>query len=173
MVIVYPLAKIIPENIEWGDPVIVDDFVFIGAHERIRIGDYVHIAAFAFLGGGGKLDIGDFCSVGIHTVVLTGSDDMTGEGLVNPTIPDEFRRATRSFVTLENHATLTTNITVLPGVTIGEGAVIGANSLVTGDIEPWTICVGTPAKPIKKRDRESVLWLEKRLRTHESPMGEI
>jgi acetyltransferase-like isoleucine patch superfamily enzyme len=69
----------------------------------------------------GGLDIGDFCSVGIHTIILTGSDDFTGAELINPTIPDELRNVSRSFVTMEKHATLTTNITVLPGVTIGEG----------------------------------------------------
>ena len=164
----FSYTKIIsPENISIGNNVLIDDFVFIGNHQRINISDYVHIAAFAFIGGGGELDIGDFCSIGIHTIILTGSDDFVGEGLINPTIPEEFRKVSRSFVTLEKHATLTTNITVLPGVTIGEGAVVGANSLVTKDIPPWTICVGSPAKPIKDRNKDNVLRLEAMLREKE------
>ena len=39
--------------------------------------------------------------------------------------------------------------TVLPGVTIGDGCVIGAGSVVTHDIPPYSIAVGTPAKVIK------------------------
>lgn len=40
---------------------------------------------------------------------------------------------------------------ILSGVKIGDGAVIGAKSLVTKDIEPYTIVGGNPAKFIKKR----------------------
>ena len=38
---------------------------------------------------------------------------------------------------------------IMPGVTIGEGAVIGAGSVVTRDIPPYCVAVGTPAKVIK------------------------
>ena len=41
---------------------------------------------------------------------------------------------------------------ILPGVTIGEGAVVGAGSVVTKDVEPWSVVVGNPAKFIKKRE---------------------
>jgi acetyltransferase-like isoleucine patch superfamily enzyme len=40
------------------------------------------------------------------------------------------------------------HVVVTSGVKIGERCVIGANSVVTGDIEPFTIAAGTPAKPI-------------------------
>src|SRR5688572_17239768 len=40
---------------------------------------------------------------------------------------------------------------VLKGVTIGEGAVIAAGSVVTKDVEPYTIVGGNPAKLIKYR----------------------
>ncbi|MEQ8384387.1 MAG: acyltransferase [Coleofasciculus sp. A1-SPW-01] len=43
---------------------------------------------------------------------------------------------------------------ILPGVTIGEGAVIGAGSIVTKDVEPYTIFGGNPARFIKKRTRK-------------------
>ncbi|KKB47535.1 DapH/DapD/GlmU-related protein [Parabacteroides gordonii] len=40
---------------------------------------------------------------------------------------------------------------ILPGVDIGEGAVVGTGSVVTKDIEAWTIVGGNPAREIKKR----------------------
>lgn len=40
---------------------------------------------------------------------------------------------------------------VLPGLRIGEGAVVGAGSVVTKDVEPWTIVAGNPAREIGKR----------------------
>lgn len=44
------------------------------------------------------------------------------------------------------------NSTILQGVEIGEGAVVGANSVVTKNVEPYSIVVGNPAKFIKKRE---------------------
>lgn len=38
---------------------------------------------------------------------------------------------------------------LMPGVTIGEGAVIGAGSVVTRDIPPYCVAVGSPAKVIR------------------------
>ena len=43
---------------------------------------------------------------------------------------------------------------ILRGVTIGDGAVIGANSVVTKDIPPYAIAVGSPARVIKYRFSE-------------------
>jgi acetyltransferase-like isoleucine patch superfamily enzyme len=39
---------------------------------------------------------------------------------------------------------------ILPGVTIGQNAVVGAGSIVTRDVEPFTVVAGNPAKIIKK-----------------------
>lgn len=39
---------------------------------------------------------------------------------------------------------------ILKGVTIGEGAIVAAGSVVTKDVEPWTMVGGNPAKLIKK-----------------------
>lgn len=43
------------------------------------------------------------------------------------------------------------NVTILPGVSIGDGAVVGAGSIVTKNVEPYSIVVGSPAKHIKYR----------------------
>jgi len=40
-------------------------------------------------------------------------------------------------------------VIILKGVTVGEGAVIAAGSVVTHDVEPWTVVAGNPAKFIK------------------------
>jgi putative colanic acid biosynthesis acetyltransferase WcaF len=40
---------------------------------------------------------------------------------------------------------------ISPGVTIGEGTVIGARSVVTKSMPDWTVCAGSPCKPIKAR----------------------
>ena len=42
---------------------------------------------------------------------------------------------------------------VMPGVSIGEGAVVAAGSVVTRDIEPFTIVAGVPARKIGNREK--------------------
>ncbi|MGA2320780.1 MAG: acyltransferase [Solirubrobacteraceae bacterium] len=42
------------------------------------------------------------------------------------------------------------NVVVTSGVTIGERCVIGANSVVTGDLEPFSIAAGLPARVIRR-----------------------
>ena len=39
---------------------------------------------------------------------------------------------------------------ILKGVTIGEGAIIAAGSVVTKNVEPWTVVAGNPASVVKK-----------------------
>lgn len=55
------------------------------------------------------------------------------------------------------------NVIILPNVTkIGNGAVIGAGSVVTKNVESYTIVAGNPAKPLKKRfTDEQILKIEK------------
>lgn len=55
-----------------------------------------------------------------------------------------------AIITIGDDAWLGTGVVVLPGVTIGEGAVVGANSVVTKDVEPYTIVGGAPARLIRR-----------------------
>lgn len=61
----------------------------------------------------------------------------------------EWRRKDK--VVIGNDVWIGHNAIIMPGVSIGNGAVIGAGAIVTKDVEPYTIVVGCPAKPIKKR----------------------
>lgn len=43
------------------------------------------------------------------------------------------------------------NCTIMPGITIGRGAVIGACSLITKDVPPYTVMIGSPARIVAKK----------------------
>ena len=53
-------------------------------------------------------------------------------------------------IIIESKVWIGFNVTILKGVTIGEGAVVGACSVVTKDVEPWTVVGGNPAQIVKR-----------------------
>jgi len=56
-------------------------------------------------------------------------------------------------VNIEDNVFVFSNALIMPGVTIGVGAIVLAGSVVTKDVEPWTIVGGNPAKKIRDRNR--------------------
>ena len=48
---------------------------------------------------------------------------------------------------LEDDVWIAADVFVGPGVRVGAGTVVGARSAVFGDLPPWKVCVGTPARP--------------------------
>lgn len=43
------------------------------------------------------------------------------------------------------------NAVIMPGVRIGRGCIIGSNTVVTRDIEPYSVIVGAPARVVRRR----------------------
>lgn len=54
-------------------------------------------------------------------------------------------------IAIEDEVWLATDVFVAPGVTVKRGAVVGARSSVFNDMPSGMVCVGSPAKPVKKR----------------------
>jgi galactoside O-acetyltransferase len=123
----------------------------------------VHVASFASLTGGGRITLEDFVGISSGSRLVSGSDLFDGSGLTGPTIPERWRAVERTHIRVGRHAVLGTNVVVHPGVTVGAGAIVGSNSLVTHDLPPWTICFGTPAKPVRERPRDTILEYEQAL----------
>ncbi len=163
-VTVYKFAVILsPENITAGSDIIIDDFVFIGTHQRLIIGNRVHISSHSSITGGGRVLLSDFSGMGSGVRLISGTDDFTDGRLNGCAIPQEFRQTYRGTIILEPHAIIGTNVVVLPDVTIGEGATVGAGSVVTRSLEPWGVYVGSPVRRVKTRPREVVLANQQRL----------
>ena len=57
-----------------------------------------------------------------------------------------------STVILKEDCWIGAGVTILPGVTIGKCAIVGAGSVVTKDVEDYTVVAGVPAKVIKKNE---------------------
>jgi putative colanic acid biosynthesis acetyltransferase WcaF len=59
-------------------------------------------------------------------------------------------------ITIGEQAWVASNVFIGPGVNIGTGAVIGARSSVFKDMPAGMVCFGTPAKPIKPREKRAM-----------------
>lgn len=55
---------------------------------------------------------------------------------------------------LEDYVSIGANATILPGVTIGQGSLVAAGSIVTKDVPPESLALGSPAR-IKKLPPEA------------------
>ncbi len=56
-------------------------------------------------------------------------------------------------VMLQGNVWLGGQVTVLGGVTIGRGSVVGAGSVVTRSINEYSVCMGVPARVVRRRQR--------------------
>lgn len=85
--------------------------------------------------------IGNNVVVSQKAYLCTASHDITN--VVHPLITYP--------ITIKDQSWVAAGVFIGMGVTIGEGAVVGARSVVTKNIEPWTVVGGNPARFIKKR----------------------
>ncbi|MCU0361386.1 MAG: acyltransferase [Bacteroidia bacterium] len=153
-----------PHLVNIGNHVAIDSGFYLTT--AAQIGDYIHIAPYITVIGGATsvLTMEHFSAAAAGTRIICASDGYLGEGLMGPTIPDEFRDDIfYGNVTFKKFATVGTNVVIMPGVTLAEGSIVGACSLVTKDTEPWTIYTGIPAKPVKARKKEKMIEYAKQL----------
>ena len=65
------------------------------------------------------------------------------------------------------------NCVVMPGVKIGDGAIVAAHSVVTKDVEPYSVVGGNPARFIKKRFDDELTELLLRFKWCDLPPDEL
>jgi galactoside O-acetyltransferase len=104
-------------------------------------------------GGSEGIELQDFSNLSSRVSVYAQSDDYSGEELTNSTIPNEYKKIISKAVKIERHVIIGASSVVLPGVVLAEGTACGAMSLMNKSTEPWSLCVGIPARKIKERKR--------------------
>ena len=65
------------------------------------------------------------------------------------------------------------NSLILPGAKIGDGVIIGANSVVSGEIQPYSIVAGNPARLVRKRFDDEMINLLLTLKWWDKSVAEI
>jgi acetyltransferase-like isoleucine patch superfamily enzyme len=96
-----------------------------------------------------RITIGKYCSIASNIVIDGGFNHNTnfvstypffnrdGLGIQNVICKGD--------VIIGNDVWICENVLIMSGIIIGNGAVIGANSIVTKDVEPYSIYAGSPA----------------------------
>ena len=155
--------------IEFGRNIRIDPFVVINC-KRLQIKDYVHVASGCSLSGQGTIFLESFSGLSHHCLVFTSSDDYTGGSLTNPTVPSTYKCVKTADVSIGSHCIVGAATTILPGARLHEGAAVGARSLVTNELDAWTIHAGVPTRALRPRSKRC-LELEHELRNAEKAIS--
>ncbi len=151
---VYPCAKICsPERVAIGDHTRLCDYVLIHPeHGEITIGRYCDFEPFSLIWGAGRLIIGDFVNFGPGMKIMGNAYEYREGDIAVGTVEQTHKGIIEGDLVIEDHVYFGADVTVLAGVhKIGEGAFIGAQALVTHDLDPWGVYVGSPARKIGER----------------------
>jgi UDP-2-acetamido-3-amino-2,3-dideoxy-glucuronate N-acetyltransferase len=137
-----------------------------------KIGEGTHVWHFCHVMGGARLGVdcmlGQNCFVGrgvqigdrvriqnnvsVYEGVILEDDVFCGPSVVftnvkNPRVEVD-RKAEFLLTTVRRGATLGANATLLPGVTVGAFGFVGAGAVVTRDVAPYALVLGTPARQV-------------------------
>jgi UDP-2-acetamido-3-amino-2,3-dideoxy-glucuronate N-acetyltransferase len=139
-----------------------DEGAFIGAGTKIwhfchimgntvigkgcNIGQNVFIASGVVIGNNVKIQN----NVSLYTGVICEDDVFLGPSMVFTNVINPrsavIRRGEYSSTLIKKGASIGANATIVCGNTIGEYAFIGAGAVVTKDVAPFALMVGTPAR---------------------------
>jgi len=113
----------------------------------IKISDGVSIGSHTLLDYSGYLSIGKHCTISEGVKIYTHTHELT------PDILDiKKSNIVRNSLHIGDYTWIGANAVILPTVKkIGVGAIIAAGSVVTKDVEDFTVVAGNPAKFIKNR----------------------
>ena len=161
------------------------------SNPNIIVGDFTYIADSEFEShvthhykwNGDKLIIGKFCQIasGVEFVMNGANHQMNavstfpfytleGWNMKSPAVSD---LPLKGDTVVGNDVWIGQNAVILPGAHIGDGAIIGANSVVGGEVAPYTIVIGNPARELRKRFDDELIDLMLKFRWWDKSIEEI
>lgn len=122
----------------------------------IKIGNNVNVEQNVHIVGRGSIIIGDNVSItagcSIVDVIHPLQNPRTNKSYAKVIDPN------RHDVIIGDNTMIGIYSHISAGVTIGKGCIIGAHSVVTRNIPDYCVCVGAPARVIKKFNFERCAW---------------
>jgi acetyltransferase-like isoleucine patch superfamily enzyme len=121
--------------------------------------DRLHVHSTAILNNAlinlssGEVTIGEYAFFGHNVSILTGTHDWTKFGAERQVAVPKSGRD----VMIEEGAWLSSHVIVVAPCRIGAHSVVGVGSLVLGDVEPYTVVAGSPARVLRTIPRPDAL----------------
>jgi len=137
------------ENISLGYNVTFMKNTYIYSHDGgiLDIGNNFTINSNSQLGASfGKIVIGNDCAIAPNCMLRASNHTFD-----NIDIPIREQGHTYGEIILENDIWISSNCVITANTKIGRSSVIGAGSVVTKDVDEYSIMAGVPAKLMKKR----------------------
>jgi chloramphenicol O-acetyltransferase type B len=143
-------------------------------YETISVGDDVSLGVRpTLMAAKSTIAIGNKVMFGPEVMIIGGrhNTEVVGQFMVDVDVkrPDDDLG-----VVIEDDVWIGSRAIVLRGVRIGRGAIVGAGSIVTKDVPPYAIAVGSPAKAVKFRcdvativEHEKLLYPPEKRLSHE------
>lgn len=179
--IVHPISGY--ENEIYVKPTLKNPNICVGEFTYIADSDFESHVTHLYDWNGDRLIIGKFCQIaaGVEFVMNGANHQMnavttfpfyTLEGWdMSP--PEKHDLPLKGDTVIGSDVWVGQNAVILPGVHIGDGAIIGADSVVGSDIAPYTVVVGNPAKPLRKRFDDELIALLLDFKWWDRPIDEI
>lgn len=125
---------------------------------RLEVGSGTVIQPFVHIGAAERVRIGKGCLFASHVYVTDHDHDWSDPE--DPVITN--RRLEVAPVEIGDFVWLGERVMVLKGVTIGERSIVGAGSIVTRDVPPYSVAVGSPARVVRQWDPAGRRWVRTR-----------
>lgn len=132
--------------------------------DKIKVGDFSYgdIDVHSYNNDQEKLVIGNCCSIANGTSFMLGGEHKYHSIDTFPykyyfNAKSEEVTETKGPIVIDDSVWIGNNVFILSGVHIGQGAIIAAGALVAGDVPPYSIVGGVPAKVIKYRFDSDVI----------------
>lgn len=150
------------KNLVKNPNIIIGDYTYYDDFETVENFEKNVKYLFNFIGD--QLIIGKFCMIASDvTFIMNGANHLSKSITSYPfaifgeawsDAMDGKSYPTKGNTEIGNDVWIGYGATIMPGVKIGDGAIIASKSVVTKDVEPYTIVGGNPAKEIRKRFSE-------------------
>jgi virginiamycin A acetyltransferase len=146
--------------------IIIGDYTYYDDLENSENFERNVLYHFPFIGD--KLIIGKFCALATGVkFIMNGANhkisgfstypfQIFGNGWEKVT-PESNELPFKGDTVIGNDVWIGYEVLIMPGVQIGDGAIIASKSVVTKNVDPYTIVGGNPAKEIKKRFTDDVI----------------
>lgn len=138
-------------RIEIEEGVVIDSFVKIkpvGGSGDIYIGINSYINSGVVIYSGNGVRIGSNVLIAANCTLAPVNHQVR---LRDKTIREQGFMPSRGGIVIEDDVWIGANSVLLDGAILRKGSVVGANSIVKGEIEPYSVNVGNPLKLVRYR----------------------